>query len=96
MEGNGINCDEAEKVSRAFQDQLDGISFAKANVKKKDQLKTLGVLKIVVEIDTENVHVDPLLLFFMLLVPIERGRGDSKIIFYSNLQLFPHHSFITG
>lgn len=79
IEGNGINCDEAEKVSQPFQDQLDGISFAEAKVKKKDQMKTLGVLKMVVEVDTEKVHVDPLLLFSMLLVPIERGRGDAQL-----------------
>ena len=79
IEGNGINCGEAEKVSRPFQDQLDGISVAEAKVKKKDQMKTLGVLKMVVEVDTEKVHVDPLLLFSMLLVPIERGRGDAKL-----------------
>ena len=40
-EGDGINCDEAEKIGQAIQDQLDGISITEATIKKKDQIKTL-------------------------------------------------------
>lgn len=80
IEGNGINCDEAEKVAQAIQDQLDGICFAEAKIKKKDQIKTEEVLKMGAEINIGNVHVDLLLLFSMLLVFIERERGgDTKL-----------------
>ena len=35
-EGDGINCDEAEKNGQAIQDQLDDISITEATIKKKD------------------------------------------------------------
>ena len=44
-EGDGINCDEAEKIGQAIQDQLDGISITEATIKKKDQIKTLELLR---------------------------------------------------
>ena len=72
-EGDGINCDEAEKIGQAIQNQLDGISITEATVKKKDQIKTLELLKMGVEIDKEKIHVDSMLLFSRLLLLIERG-----------------------
>ena len=35
-EGDGINCDEVEKIGQAIQDQLDDISITEATIKKKD------------------------------------------------------------
>ena len=35
-EGDGINCDEVEKIGQAIQDQLDDISVTEATIKKKD------------------------------------------------------------
>ena len=64
MEDNGFNCDETEKVGLAIKDQLNGISFAEAKINKKNQIKTLEVLKTGVKIDQKKVHVDPLLLMF--------------------------------
>lgn len=46
MEDVEINCGEAEKVDQAVRDQLDDISFGEAKIKKKGQVKTLGVLKM--------------------------------------------------
>ena len=58
-EGDGINCDEAEKIGQAIQDQLDGISITESTIKKKDHIKTLELLKMRVEIDKEKIRVDP-------------------------------------
>ena len=71
-EGDGVNCDEAEKNGQAIQDQLDGISITEATIKKEDQIKTLELLKTAVEIDKEKTHVDPMLLFSRSPVLIER------------------------
>ena len=89
-EGDGINCDEAEKIGQAIQDQLDSISITEATIKKKDQIKTLGLLKIGVEKDKVNIHVDPMLLFSRLIALIERERRRYENIFDSNLKLFLH------
>ena len=35
-EGDGINCDKAEKNGQAIQDQLDDISITESAIKKKD------------------------------------------------------------
>ena len=88
-EGDGINCDEAEKIGQAIQDQLDSISITEATI-KKDQIKTLGLLKIGVEKDKVNIHVDPMLLFSRLIALIERERRRYENIFDSNLKLFLH------
>ena len=66
-EGDGINCDEAEKIGQAIQDQLNDISITEAIIKKEDQIKTLELSKMGVEKDKENIHVDHMLLFSRLL-----------------------------
>ena len=71
-EGDGINCDKAEKIGQPIQDQLDSISITEATIKKKDQIETLELLKMGVEIDKEKIHVDLMLLFSRILVLIER------------------------
>ena len=73
-EGDGITCDEVEKIGQAIQDQLDGISITEATIKKKDQMKTLEFLKIGEEIEKEKIHVDSTLLFSRLLHLIEREK----------------------
>ena len=78
LEGDGITCDEAEKIGQAIQDQLDGISITEATIKKKDQMKTLKFLNIGEEIEKEKIHVDSTLLFSRLLHLIER-EGDTTI-----------------
>ena len=92
---DGINCDEAEKIGQAIQDQLGGISITEATIKKKDQIKTLGLLKIGVEKDKENIHVDPMLLFSRLLVLIEREE-EMREYFRFELKAFPASLFQNG
>ena len=90
----GINCDEAEKIGQAIHDQLDGISITEATIKKKDQIKTLELLKMGVEINKEKIHVDPMLLFSRLLALIEIEEIQEYCRF--ELQLFLHHFFKMG
>ena len=94
-EGDGINCDKAEKIGQAIQDQLDGISITETTTKKKDQIRTLKLLKMGVEIDKEKIHVDPTLLFSKLLVLIER---EEEIREYCRFELtaFPTSLFKMG
>ncbi|CAF2743926.1 unnamed protein product [Lepeophtheirus salmonis] len=73
-EGDGINCDDAESVGEAIEDQLlYGILYSESKTKKKEQIKTLEALEVGLRVDKDKVHVDPLLLFSRrLLVLIER------------------------
>ena len=93
--GDGINCDEAEKIGQAIQDQLNGISITEATIKKKDQIKTLELLKMGVEIDKEKIYVDPMLLFSRLLVLIEREE-EIREYFRFELTGFPISLFKNG
>lgn len=63
MEDVEINCDEAEKVDQAVRDQLDGISFGEAKIKKKGQIKTLGVLKMGVKSKYEKKYGKACIVF---------------------------------
>ena len=94
-EGYGINCDEAEEIGQAIQDQFDDISITKAAIKKKDQIKTLESLKMGVEIDKEKIHVDPMLLFSRLLALIEREE-EIREYFRFELTAFPISLFQNG
>ena len=94
-EGDGINRDEAEKIGQAIQDQLDGISITEATIKKKDQIKTLELLKMGVEINKEKIHVDPMLLFSRLLALIEREE-EIREYFRFELTAFPISLFQNG
>ena len=84
-EGDGINCDEAEKIGQDIQ----------ATIKKKDQIKTPELLKMGVEKDKENIHVDPLLLFSRLLALIE-GEEEIREYFRFELKAFPISLFQNG
>ena len=84
-EGDGINCDEAEKIGQDIQ----------ATIKKKDQIKTPELLKMGVEKDKENIHVDPMLLFSRLLALIE-GEEEIREYFRFELKAFPISLFQNG
>ena len=84
-EGDGINCDEAEKIGQDIQ----------ATIKKKDQIKTLELLKMGVEKDKENIHVDPMLLFSRLVALIEREE-EIREYFRFELKAFPISLFQNG
>ena len=56
-EGDGINCDEAEKIGQAIQDQLNGISITEAIIKKEDQIKTLELSKMGVEKEIKKISM---------------------------------------
>ena len=81
-EADQINCDDAEKVRKAIQKQLDEISFLKAKIKRKDQVRTLECLKAGVQVGNEKIHVDPMLLFSRLLVLVERAEDMRECFEY--------------
>ena len=63
-EENGINCDTAENIGQETQNKLDGVPFTEAKIKRNDQIHSLEILKLGVQIGKEKVNVDSLLLFF--------------------------------
>ena len=81
-EGDGINCDDAEKVGMQIQESLDNLTFNQAIVKRSMKVKTLTMLKPGVKINTETVHVDPNILFQRLIILIERSEDMTSYFEY--------------
>ena len=44
-EGDGINCDETEKVGSEMQQSLDSVSGRNATIKRRQMVRTLNELK---------------------------------------------------
>ena len=87
-EEDGINCDTAENIGQEIQNKLDGAPFTEAKIKRNDQICTLEIPKVGVQIGKEKVNVDPLLLFSRLLILVKR-EDDVKSYFRYELTSVP-------
>ena len=67
-----VNCDDAEAVGHRLQEKLRGVSLNDATVKRKEQAITLVTLKPSIKIGSEEVIVDPMVLFSRLLILFQR------------------------
>ena len=94
-EEDRINCDTAENIGQEIQNKLDGLPFTETKVKRNDQIRTLKILKVGVQIGKEKVNVDPLLLFSRLLLLVEREE-DVKSYFRYELTSIPTSLFENG
>ena len=94
-EEDGINSDTAENIGQEIQNKLDGAPFTEAKIKRNDQIRTLEILKVGVQIGKEKVNVDPLLLFSRLLTLVEREE-DVKSYFRYELTSIPTSLFENG
>jgi len=88
-----INCDEVENVGQRIQSQIDGLTVAKASIKRKDQVKSLASLKNAVRVNNHTVNIDPALLFTRLIVIAERCT-DIKSYFGYELTPVPTSLFV--
>ena len=86
------NCDKCEEVGKMIQSKLDGYCFAKATVKRADQVKTFGHLTNVVKINKSKVIIDPTKLFTRLIVLMERS-NDIVMSFKHELTHIPTSLF---
>ena len=53
---DNINCDQTEMIGKKINMKLDNVVVTDATIKRKDQIRTLGCLKVGVKIDNENVY----------------------------------------
>ena len=63
VNGDGINCDDAENVGASIQEKLDCLSSAQSFIKGKEQVETLASLQKGVHVGDETVYVSPYVLF---------------------------------
>ena len=92
-EAHQIIRDDAERVGKAIQKQLDEISFLNAKIKRKDQVRTLECLKV--QVGSVKIHVDPMFLFSRLFMLVERAE-DMREYFEYELISIPISLFKNG
>ena len=74
-----IDCDNAEAVGAAIQNELENICIEDAVIPKKAQVRTLQLMKPGVKIDSKTIHIDPLIFFTRLTALIQRdGKNEGN------------------
>ena len=86
------NCatrDQPEEIGASIQKSLDDQTFLSCKFKRKDQISSLKSLYSSIQVEKENVTIDPLTLFLGLLVVVER-KLENEIANYFNYELTPY------
>ena len=68
-----LTCDKAEEIGASIHKRLDWKAYAECSIKRTDQITNLQSLYSNVNIGTEKVSIDPLMLFLRLIVLVERS-----------------------
>ena len=69
--GDQVNCDDAEFVGCKIQEQIDNVAVTEARVPRSQKVGNLLQLIKAVKTGTQDVHIDPAILFNRLLVLVE-------------------------
>ena len=91
-DGDGVNCQEAEKVGACIQRKLDNVNVHLASIKRSEQIKSLDSLFPGVHIDKQKVRIDPNHLFQRLLLVAQR-ENDMLPFFEYELTSIPTSLF---
>ena len=75
-EGDGINCDDTEKVGEAIQRSMDGKSVSEATMKRSLAIHTLDDIRPGIKIGTQIVRIDPSVLFTRCTALAQREDED--------------------
>ena len=92
-EGDGINCDEAEKVGSEIQRSLDSVSVRNATIKRRHMVHTLNELKPGVKVDKQTVQIDPSILFLRCTALAQRENEDITAYFANEMTAVPTSLF---
>ena len=60
------NCDQAEEVGEKIQKSLDGVAVTSAKIKKSDHVKTLQYLQTGIQVNKNNIHIEPFHALYVL------------------------------
>ena len=85
----GVVDSENRAIGASIQKSLDGQTFSSCKFKRNDQISSLKSLYSSIQVEKENVTIDPLTLFLRLLVAVER-KPENEIANYFNYELIPH------
>ena len=71
--GDQVNCDDAEVVRCKIQEQIGNIAVTEDKVPKSQKVRNFLQLTKAVKTGTQDVHIDPAILFTRLFVLVERS-----------------------
>ena len=75
--GHQVNCDDAESVGRKIQKQID-VAVTEVKVPRSQKVRNMLQLTKAIKISTQDVYIDPAVLFIRLLVLMERSEGSAS------------------
>ena len=67
-----VNCNDAESLGRKIQEQID-VAVTEVKVPRSQKVRNMLQLTKAVKISTQDVYIDPAVLFIRLLVLLERS-----------------------
>jgi len=88
IEDDGINPDKAEKFGFKIKMQFDGLNMAETSIKRRDHIKPLADLKPGIQVDQQNLDVNPIILFSRLNTIVQKEE-DMNLYFDYELTAFP-------
>ena len=77
-----VKCDNAKTIGMAIQKKLNNVSLHAASIKRSDQAVTLNSLEPTLSIGDDKVVIDPLILFYRLIVLMQRYDNVSSFFKY--------------
>ena len=84
-----MTCDKTEEVGAAVHKKLHGKSYAECSFKRNKQMTNLQSLYSNINVGAERISIDPLTLFLLLIVLVER-KPEKEIADYFNYELSPY------
>ena len=86
-----VTCDRADQIGCKIQEKWDEKSFGDLSLRKAEQAKTMSQLTSACSVKSEQVSVDPNILFYRLLLVAERENGLRECFQY---ELTPYPMFL--
>ena len=81
VEGDKVNCDDAENVGYNLQETLDKKSVEESTL-KRNQIFTLDSLRPGIVIEGKTEYIDPLVLYTRLIAIMQREKDIEKYFFH--------------
>ena len=72
-----VNCNDAESLGRKIQEQID-VAVTEVKVPRSQKVRSMLQLTKAIKISTQDVYIDPAVLFIRLLVLVERSQGSAS------------------
>ena len=81
------NCDQVEEVGEKIQKSLDGVAVTIVKMKKSDHVKTLQNMQTGIQVNKNNINIEPSVLFMCCTAIVQRQSEDLVTFNHTNITL---------